>query len=83
MPLHLHLHHQTRIKSDAASFEIPRVVIKSDVFPMLLHYKTDGDRLSLTGRMAGGDRGSQTLLLLWLVNGHVLRTGIDRVPVEA
>lgn len=64
-------------ESDAASSEISCVVIKSDVFPMLLHYQTDGDRLSVAGRMAGGNRGSKTPLLLWLVNGHVLRTGID------
>lgn len=40
---------------------------------MLLHYKTDGDGLSITGRMAGSDRGSKTPLLLRLV----VRTGID------
>lgn len=48
-------------------------MIKSDVFPMLLHYKTDGDRLSITGRMAGSNRGSKTPLLLRLV----VRAGID------
>lgn len=52
-------------------------MIKSDAFPMLLHYQTDGDRLSITGRMAGRNRGSETPLLLRLVNGHVVRTGID------
>lgn len=48
-------------------------MIKSDVFPMLLHYKTDGDRLSIAGRMAGSNRGSKTPLLLRLV----VRAGID------
>lgn len=47
------------IESDAASFEISCVAIESDVFPMLLHYKTGGDRLSITGRMAGSIRGSR------------------------
>lgn len=49
-------------------------MVKSDVFPMLLHYRTDGDRLSITGRMAGSNRGSKTPL--WLEQGL-----IDRVPV--
>lgn len=52
-------------------------MIKSDVFPMLLHYKPGGDRLSIAGRVAGSDRGSKTPLLLWLGNGLMVRTGID------
>lgn len=46
----------TAQKSDAASFEILCVVIKSDVFPMLLHDKTDGDRLNIKGTVAGSNR---------------------------